>query len=240
MLDIDFPQIIAHRGASAYAPENSLRALELAAEFEATWVEYDVQLTQDKQLVVVHDENLKRLTEVDLNVEDATLAQIQLLTLQLKFPEDEPEKIPSLDQWFCLAKKLGLKHNLEIKCSASNVDETVAAVVEKIKQAELSSEDIVISSFCLSALQLCRDALPDYWLGLNMMRWTEDWQKKVESFNGNSLHMNAHSVTAKRVDAVHAANLKCLAFTVNRRKKAKKLLEMGVDALFSNYPDLLR
>lgn len=239
MDDIQFPAIIAHRGASAYATENSLLALEMTAEFEATWVEYDVQLTADNRLVVVHDENLKRLTGHNVWVKELTLAEIQALPLQHSMQQEKTQYIPSLEQWLDLAAQLGIKHNLELKCEEAEVSALVNAVVSCVRAYQLNPEHIVFSSFCLPAMQMLRVALPEYWMGWLLASWNDEWQQQAETFAANAIHLNANDVTAERVEAIHAAGYKCLAYTVNRKKRAAKLLALGVDALFSNYPDLL-
>ncbi len=239
MSDINLPKLIAHRGASAYATENTLRALELVREFDCDWVEFDVQLTADNNLVIVHDENLHRLTNKDLEVAKLSLATIQTIPLQNNINPDETYYIPTLTEWLSLAKQLRLKLNLEIKCNPENRKQTIAAIATLVEQQKLTPSDIILSSFDFDALKICRQKMPDYWIGLNLESWSKTWREQVESIQANSLHINHYSVTEKRVKSVHDAGLKFLTFTVNRKKRAEKLLAMGVDAIFSNYPDLL-
>ncbi|MEJ2748304.1 MAG: glycerophosphodiester phosphodiesterase family protein, partial [Anaerolineae bacterium] len=88
------PLIVAHRGASAYAPENTLAAFERAAELGADGIELDVQLSKDGRLVIIHDFDTARTTNGQGKVSDLTLAELQ------SFDAGEGQKIPTLDELF--------------------------------------------------------------------------------------------------------------------------------------------
>lgn len=108
-------QIWAHRGASAYAPENTLEAFRLAAEMGADGVELDVQLSRDGELVVAHDETIDRVSNGTGYIKDYTLAQLKELSFNRLFPAFKEARIPTLLEVYELLKPAGLTVNVELK-----------------------------------------------------------------------------------------------------------------------------
>ena len=104
-------QVWAHRGASAYAPENTLEAFRLAAEMGADGVELDVQLSRDGELVVAHDETIDRVSNGTGYIKDYTLAQLKKLSFNRLFPDFKDARIPTLKEVYELLKPAGLTVN---------------------------------------------------------------------------------------------------------------------------------
>lgn len=108
-------KVWAHRGASAYAPENTLEAFRLGAEQGADGVELDVQLSKDGQLVVIHDETIDRVSDGHGYVRDYTLEELKKFVFNKTHPEYADARIPTLGEVYDLLKPLGLEINVEIK-----------------------------------------------------------------------------------------------------------------------------
>ena len=108
-------KVWAHRGASGYAPENTLEAFEMSVKQQADGVELDVQLTKDGELVVLHDETLDRTTDGKGFVKDYTLKEVQALKAVKTHPEYQTGRIPMLAEVYDLLKPTGLEINVELK-----------------------------------------------------------------------------------------------------------------------------
>ena len=109
------PLVWAHRGASGYAPENTLAAFEKAVELGADGVELDIQLTKDDEIVVIHDEKIDRTSDGEGWVKDYTLEELRGFNYNRTKPEYEHADIPTMREVFELLKPTGLFINIEIK-----------------------------------------------------------------------------------------------------------------------------
>tara|TARA_B110000879_G_C10962780_1_gene428243 strand:- start:44 stop:763 length:720 start_codon:yes stop_codon:yes gene_type:complete len=234
------PKLIAHRGASAHAPENTIAAFKQAKFMGAVMVEFDVALTSDTIPVVLHDENIKRTSNGKGLVNTFTFEELQQFDAGRWFSKKFiGEQIPSFQSVLEFLDAYDLSANVEIKPVGCTEAETVAAVMSNINQ--FWSEDntpLLISSFNYKVLEMVRSFSPEQPIGLLMDKWDEDWQGKVDNLNCFSVHMNQRHITQPRIDALKESNVKIMSYTVNRLSKAKKLLAMGVDGVFSDYADL--
>lgn len=230
---IDFGKVIAHRGASAYAPENTLAAFRKAKELGATWIECDVQLTQDGQAVIFHDERLNRTTNGSGWLKWKKYEYLATLDA------GNEEKIPTLQETLECLDNLSLSLHLEIKPSFGRVRKTTETVMTILKQIPLKNGDLCISSFSPSMLYAVRALNSTVPLGLAMDRWNPFWQKIAARLSCISIHCSKDILTPKRVAAIKNTGRQILAYTVNSREEAEALYRMGVSAVFSNHPDLL-
>lgn len=233
--------IIAHRGASAYAPENTIAAFDLALAYGCQWVEFDVMLSCDQEPFVFHDETLTRTTNGHGYVSEVEAAYLQSLDAGRWFSNQfSGEKIPhfrAVLQWLIDSN---MNANIEIKPAAGHAEATAKAVLTYLKQYWPSDRPYpLVSSFDLTALTVCRRLLPTLPLGFLMHAWNESWQKEAELLACTTVHVNHRLLTAERVKVIKNSGFFVLSYTVNRKPQAKKLLSWGVDALFSDYPDLL-
>ena len=171
--------IIAHRGASQRAPENTLSALRLAAESGATWVEADVQLSQDNVPVIFHDETLARVAGSDDALAACTWKQLQGLDVGRWFSSQfAGERIPSLSAWLTLAASLGINLNLELK-GMNNFQHGVDTVLQQIQSVWPPDLDYpLLSSFNEEILNcLAQQAPSDCRYALNV---ESDYDKHPE------------------------------------------------------------
>jgi glycerophosphoryl diester phosphodiesterase len=235
---------IAHRGASAYAPENTLTAIRQAVELHSDLVEVDVQRTRDGALVLVHDTELGRTTDAarvlplraPWRVSDLTLAEILRLDAGSWFsPAYAGERIPTLEQALDLLALSGTGLQLEVKQPARypGIATDVAAALRSRPRGP-----VVVQSFdhrVMSDFARLGTGVPVGLLGHPPVRRLPDlasWASQV-----NPRHRTA---SAAYVDAVHAAGMECLVWTADREGDLRRALDLGVDGVITNRPDVLR
>ncbi len=236
-MDLNLSPIIAHRGASQLAPENTLSAFNKAVELGAQWIECDVQLTKDDQAVIMHDFSLNRTTNGQGKVAELELQALLKLDAGSWFnPQFKSQKIVSLAQALAFAKEHNVGLNLELKCNCTREKMLAQVVHEQLKNYPLP---VLISSFNYVALEAFRSYAPHTYLALNCDYWdlrVISQAKKIDCF---SVHVNHKDVTPTLIEECNSNFLKVLAYTVNDKKRAEQLLKLGVTSVFSDIPDLL-
>lgn len=233
--------IIAHRGASAYAPENTIAAFDKALALGSSFMEFDVMLSADEVPFIFHDESLKRTTNGRGEFGQMSAAHLKTLDAGAWFSKDfRHEKIPTFQEvleWLTFAD---INANIEIKPYPGTVEKTTIAVLTQLTRYWPRSKPLpLISSFDYNVLILCRTIAPEIPLGFLMDQWDDQWMQKARELQCFSIHCNKQGLTAQRVQAIKEAKYALFVYTVNRKKQAKTLLNWGVDAVFSDYPDLL-
>jgi len=234
-------QIIGHRGASGSTPENTMAAFQQALSLGCHFIEFDVMLTRDGVPVIMHDETLRRTTNGRGEVGLLDVAYLDSLDAGKWFSRRfRGEKIPHFDDVLQWLISQNMNANIEIKPYPTKAHETTTAVLTSINRYWPMDKPLpLVSSFDWSAMQLTRSLSPEMPLGMLMHKWDKDWLAKATELNCYSIHLNRRLVTPDRVQLMKEQGFRVFAYTVNRRRLARKLLAMGVDALFSNYPDLL-
>lgn len=238
MLEFD-PPVIAHRGASGDAPENTMAAFTRAAQLGMRWVEFDVMLAACGTPVIIHDETLDRTTNAVGGVGDYPYAYLQTLDAGSWYGAAfAGERIPSLQQLAEFLADTGLCANVEIKPLPGQDEQTVITALKVIADfIPLNSEKLLFSSFSLKALHLLRQHARDTQLGFLMHEWQADWQSHATELACVSVHVNQEILTKARAAEIKAANKLLLSYTVNDVALAETLFGYGVDAVFSDYPD---
>lgn len=233
-------RLIAHRGASAYAPENTLTAFKKAVAMGLRSIEFDVMLSKDGEPFIFHDETLERTTNGQGEFGHVASDYVRTLDAGSWFSKvfiGEP--VPPLNTVLTWLAQNEIHANLEIKPFPGCTQETTLATLQSIHRCwPHHDERLLISSFDIDALRLCRQFEPEMRLGLLLDKWQEDSLLCAKDLNCVSIHLNRKIATQARV--THLKNLGFLvyAYTVNRKREALRLLSWGVDALFTNYPDL--
>lgn len=232
------PRLIAHRGAKANAPENTLAAFARAREEGALWVEFDVKLTADGVPVVIHDEMLERTTDGRGAVRSTSLAALKRLDAGAWFaPAFRGERVPTLVEALDLFARLDMGFNLEIKpCPGREVEtaRTTIAVLDAHWPANRPAP--VLSSFKAEALAAVRDLAPRYALGYLAEKLGQGWIEAAQRLGCKTVHPGWHSLTEKQIGAAKAAGFPLLVWTVNEPARARQLLAWGVDALITDNP----
>lgn len=230
------PPILAHRGASFYAPENTLAAFRKAKKLGINWVELDVMLTADEEVVVIHDETVNRTTNGKGLVIGRSYDYIKSLDAGSWFdPIFSEERIPTLGEALQLFNELQLAVNVEIKAQRSHEELTVKKVLAAIQQ-QWQQEDsrLLISSFSVPILQYVRQYSANALLGLLMDKWLKDWQQLADSLDCVAVNVNQKLLTTERVTSIKNSGRQVLAYTVDELSRARELFSLGVDAVFSN------
>ncbi|MFI4963479.1 MAG: glycerophosphoryl diester phosphodiesterase, partial [Legionellales bacterium] len=204
-------------------------------------IEFDVMCSADGEPFVFHDDRLKRTTngKGDLGLVDAAyLKSLDAGSWFSKLFKGEP--IPHFREVLKWLSFSNLQANIEIKPYPGAMEKTVVAVLSHIHQYWPQDKALpLVSSFDYEALVLCRNIAPEMPLGLLMHEWDDNWLQKARQLDCYSVHCNRKILTAERVKALKDPGYVVCAYTVNRKRLAIKLFNWGVDAVFSDYPDLL-
>ena len=235
-------RVIAHRGAAAYAPENTFAAFNRAKAMGAEWIECDVMLSKDGEAFIFHDETLKRTTNGRGKFGHVSAKYIKTLDAGSWFSKAfSDEGIPTLkDTLFWFAQQ-SMKVNLEIKPFSGFTQETTLAILQHINLYWPEHKGhLLLSSFDTEALRLCRQLEPEMSLSLLLNTWQEDAVLFAKELSCVSVHLNRKIVTRERVKKLNDAHFAVYVYTVNRKREALKYFKWGVGAVYSDYPDLLQ
>ena len=227
----DRPLILAHRGASAVAPESTRAAIRAAVRLGADAVELDVQLTQDGRLVVYHDERLERTTDGAGRLRDTKFSALARLDAGRWFgPRFAGERVLLASQALRLIpRRMGV--NLELK-RTDRRERLMRPLLRLL--ARVRHPGILLSSFDPRLLQLARrSGCP---LGLITRHQPDRALSQAIRLRCASWHPFHRLVTARRVRRAHAAGLRVHAWTVDDPGRARRLVRLGVDGLFTNNP----
>lgn len=227
----------AHRGASGYAPENTLEAFKLAVEMGADGVELDVQLTKDNQIVVIHDEWIDRTSNGKGWVKDMTLEELRKYNYNKTHPEYEHADIPTLREVYELLKPTGLTVNVELKTGVVFYDDLERKVIELTK--EMGMEDRVLySSFNHYTCVKIHELEPEAYVGFLYSDGIIDIAQYAKNYGANALHPALYNLQYPNYMKDAAQNgLDVNVWTVNEPEHLVMASQMKVNALITNYPD---
>jgi len=237
-------EIIAHRGASYDAPENTMASIRLGWERHAD-VEVDVYLSKDNRIVVIHDASTKRTAGVDLKVKETDSRRLCELDVgSFKSEQFAGQRIPLLAD---VLKTIPPSQKLyvEIKSGKETLPYLLPLLLESGKMSQ-----IVIIGFDLETVATAKEMLdlPTYWLrGTEKVKDTEEWiphdpnlVEKAKARGLDGLDVDYHGVTEEFAHAVKASGLKFYVWTVDDPEEASRLVRLGVDGITTNRPDWLR
>lgn len=232
------PFVIGHRGAAAWAPENTLASIRTAAALGVRWVEFDVRLSRDGCPVLVHDDDLARTTDGSGPVAGRDLDDLLTLDAGGWFaPAFRGEPIPTLEAAIATLADLGLGLNVEIKPDAPRAEETAAVVMEVLQERwPPALPPPLISSFQAEALAAARSAAPGAELALLVTDVPADWRQRLRDLGCGALHCAARRLRRDQAAAVAAAGVPLRCYTVNRRGRAEQLAGWGVQSVFTDDP----
>jgi glycerophosphoryl diester phosphodiesterase len=235
------PPVIAHRGASGYAPENTMVAFIKAVQMGIKWVEFDVVQAACGNTIVFHDETLDRVTNEKGFVYLYPYSYLRTLDAGSWFdPKFSGEHIPTLREVIEFFQATKINANVEIKVLSGQIENFIVRVLKELSPyLSRHQSRILFSSFSIEALQVLRKHSPDCQIGLLMHEWLPDWRQICLSLQCASLHVYDEILTFKAAQEVKAMNKTLLCYTVNDPERAKELYSWGVDAVFSDLPDLI-
>ena len=251
------PLVIAHRGACAYAPENTLAAVDLAADMGFSWVENDVQRTKDGELVVIHDDTLARTTDVEQRfprrapwkVKDFTAAEIATLDAGSWFGAKwAGARVPTLTQYLNRVDDNGQKLLLEIKKPEAypGIEKDTLRVLRAqgwLDRAHVTHK-LVIQSFGADSVKAVHRQRPDIttgFLGTPAVADLPAYAAFTDQINPTHTSLSAEYVAAVHaLKGPHGKRLRVNTWTVNDATGTVRVDGFGVDGIITNNPDVVR
>ncbi len=227
--------VIAHRGASTYAPENTFAAFDLALEMGAHHLELDVQMSSDGHLVVIHDDNVDRTSNGRGTVSAHTLAQLQALDAGAWFDARfAGERIPAFET--LLDRYRGRAHlHVEIKGRTVGLSERTAEAI----RAHGWTRDVTMTSFQKSKLEDLRACAPELPAGWLLRQIDDTVIGEARTLGITQLCPHADTVTPQRVERLRAQDFNVRAWGVATEALMRKMVDAGVDGMTVNFPDRL-
>jgi glycerophosphoryl diester phosphodiesterase len=239
---LQHPLVIAHRGASELAPENTLEAFQIAVELNASAIELDVMLCADQHPVVIHDNTVDRTTNGTGKVSRLTIKELKQLDAGNHFGSKHKNcRIPELHEVLMQFGR-SIPLNLELKNSNSPFDKLPEITYREVQRCNCS-ENILYSSFNPIALMRIKQLDPNAKTGLINTRSVISRKTRlaIGSFLDNfSLHPHWQDITLKLINRLSSQGKKVIPYTVNDPRKARTLIELGVHGIITNKPQILQ
>jgi glycerophosphoryl diester phosphodiesterase len=233
--------VIGHRGVAGCAPENTLAGLRKASELNCRWVEFDVRLTADGQLILLHDEGLERTTSGRGNAALLSLATVQRYDAGRRFGAAFwGERVPTLAEAVALLSELGIGANVELKAVRDREAETgamAAALLCGLWPSRLPA--LLISSFSQKALAAAQACAPSIARGMLFRAVPRNWRVLAERFGCATIHADHRRLHPALVAEIRESGYPLLAYTVNDPGRANTLFGWGVTSVFSDFPHIL-
>lgn len=233
-------QLIAHRGASAYAPENTLAAMREAKKRGARWVEIDVKLTRDGHPVIIHDHRVDRTTNGKGLVAGLTLREIRALDAGSWFdPAFEGEKIPTFEELIDTVLTLDLGLQVELKPTPGDDLETAEiACATLLRYWPQARGRMFITSFSERSLKRAAQLMPDVPRAFAVVVPPADPRALLAEVNCQILHCTSDLVDAEVLARLNESGVEFAIATINTVDEAKRLLAGGAQTILSDYADL--
>lgn len=233
-------QVWAHRGASAYAPENTLPAFELALSQRADGVEFDVQLSKDGVVVVIHDETLDRTTDGTGRVADHTAAELRKLDARNGRTDHGPTLVPTLDEVLALLAPSNLRINIELKNSEVPYPGLEQKVIAAVRDHGLA-ERVVLSSFSDASIGQLHELAPDLDSAVLYSRPQLRPWRTAARLGARGLHPPASFVPSRLwVRRAQSLGLAIRPWVVNSPQLLLRMFRWRVDAVITDTPDVAR
>ena len=224
---LQLPKVIGHRGAKAYAPENTVASLREARRRGATWVEIDVKLTSDGVPIVMHDDSLKRTTGVDRLVAETPRAEL-------------PKDVPTFEEAIACFQEQGLGCNVEIKPCEGREAETARVAVATLRRCWPSTlPPPLLSSFKPDSLAAAREAAPEFARAILLDELNHDWRVKADAVGAVGVNTDGEKLTPSRAREVKQAGFALSVYTIDVAAQARALVAMGVACIITDMPDVI-
>lgn len=230
----------AHRGASAYYPENTMLAFERAIELGCTGIETDVQLTKDGYLVLIHDEKLNRTTDAVGYVKDFSLSEIKSMDAgSFKDKCFRGVSIPTAEELIKLVVDKSIMINFELKTGEiwyEGIEEKLLNLIHKYNFAE----KVIISSFNHYSIDKCKQIDNSIKVGLLYSDGIFEPQLYAKTVGAEAIHPYFYAVDNKAlINRIKASGIMINAYTINEENDMKRFLDYKVDGIITNFPDKL-
>ncbi|WP_106497252.1 glycerophosphodiester phosphodiesterase [Lentibacillus sp. Marseille-P4043] len=231
-------KIIAHRGASRLAPENTMPAFELAYKLGADAIETDVQLTKDNVPVIIHDEHVRRTTNGKGYIKNFTFQALQQLDAGSWFSQKYAgATIVSLDEFLQWIKPKSLYLNIELKNNKIDYTNIETIVYEKLRQYQLINRTI-LSTFNPASVKRTHELHPDINVALLTSRRNRYLVRDAKQLGATALHVKYRLLNQSLIDACHEENMPVRVYTINRSIRMQRCFTLESDGIFTDVPDL--
>lgn len=229
--------VIAHRGASGYAPENTMPAFEKSLELGAEGIELDVHESKDGEIVVVHDHTIQRTSNGKGRVKDLTLDEIRKFDFGSWFDKSfKGVTIPTLRDVLELLRDWNGLLNIEIKSGPILYPGIEKKLIDMIKEYNFGDK-VIFSSFNHYSLQDIKAIDSSMEIGLLYSgALVEPWNY-AKTLGAEALHPSYHNIIPELVKGCKENGVKLNPYTVNDEKDMEKIIGAGVDGIITNYPD---
>jgi glycerophosphoryl diester phosphodiesterase len=221
------PLCIAHRGASGYEPENTLRSLRRAVELGAPWIEFDVQVVGE-EVVLFHDRTLDRRANRPGLVAELPFAELRSLDVGLG------ERVPLLSEALELLRG---KTAINIELKGRKCAEKVAPILVRVLSNGWKLEDIVVSSFDHHQLLTLRSLLPEIQIGVLVYGYPLSAIETARTLKATSINADISFITAERVKEIQENRFTVNVYTANTVQDITLMSELGVNGIFCDFPD---
>ncbi|MBM7623246.1 glycerophosphodiester phosphodiesterase [Sporohalobacter salinus] len=229
---------IGHRGAAGLAPENTESAFQKALKLNLDMVELDVQFSKDKELVVFHDYNLKRIAGIDMEVSDLSLKKLKQIDIGSWFGKEYiDERIMTLQEVIELVKD-SMQLNIEIK-PAGNKYKEIAVSLLKVLRKNKFSQEVIISSFDHQLLKYLKSIKSDLTTAILLASLPVNPLKLVDWAGADGIHSYYRIINQQLISSAKEQDLIINVWTVNDKAKIDRLKQMEVNGIISDYPQMI-
>jgi glycerophosphoryl diester phosphodiesterase len=236
-MQIELPQVIGHRGAALDAPENTLESFREAGRQGAKWVEFDVSLTADDQVLVMHDDTLDRTTNGKGPASAQSMAELKKLDAGFWFgAKFTGVKLPTLAETVALLTELDMNCNCEIKGSKRNLETAKAVMAELRRTWPADKPKPLISSFELECLRGAQASAPEFPRGFLIWGKPVDWLSQARSVAASTMNIDNDHATQPWMTELKQAGYGVLVWTVDAPERAARVMEWGADGIITDAP----
>ncbi len=239
--DWPYPAFVAHRGAGLLAPENTLAAMRHGYDFGYRMFEFDVKLSGDGVLVLMHDALVNRTTDGRGRVAGSSWAELAKLDAGAwHSPRFAGEPVPTLSRVATWLRANDCLANIEIKpCPGLETETGAAAAIEALALWHDAEVPPLLSSFSEAALEAARQLAPALPRALLLSRLPDDWLQRCRTLDCVALDANHRALDATTIERAHSEGLRVLAYTINEPARAALLREQGLDGVITDAVDII-
>ena len=218
-------EVVGHRGAAAYEPENTLRSFETAIRLGVNTIELDIHLTKDRRLVVMHDSTVDRTTNGKGEIKEMYLHELRRLDA------GKGEKIPTLEEVIKLAKgRVALQIELKGRGTAIPAAELIS---------KYNADNTYLISFISIMITNVKKNFPNILTGMLLQHTPKDPLIVLKSTGADMLSINHSEIDEQTIEKVQREKKQICAWTANEPAEIRRLISLGVDAIVSDKPDLV-
>ncbi|MGL5416202.1 MAG: glycerophosphodiester phosphodiesterase [Clostridium sp.] len=228
-----------HRGLSGRYPENTKIAIKEAIKCGATGIEIDVHKTKDSEIVVIHDEDIKRTFYGEGLIKDYTLKELKNFRNRREEYDIKEIEILTLEEVICLIKDNEIILNIELKTDNIHYKGIEKDVIELIKKYKIEKR-IILSSFNHESVKIAKEIDSSIKMGILYYKEIKNVIEYAKEIKVEAIHPSGHLISKELISKAHKNDLIVNVYTVNEIKDMKALLNMEVDGIFTDYPEKLK